>query len=118
MRVAFVRIDRLSLRFSGSIAVLVLTCQAVGFFAVYRYASGRLLEDYRQQATLATRLVHQALEDGMLNKDDRLLKEMVEGFAGQQGVERVMILDREGFVRFSSDSSIRESHFRSPLPRR
>jgi len=114
--VRFVRVDRLSLRFSGSIAILILACQAASFFAVYRYASGRLLEASRQQATLATRLVHQALEDGMLKNDDRLLKEMVEGFAAEQGVERVMILNREGVVRFSSDPAIRERHFDQSSP--
>ncbi|MCZ7583149.1 MAG: HAMP domain-containing protein [Deltaproteobacteria bacterium] len=107
----FPKIDRLSLRFSACIAVLVLFGQGITFFFVYRYASARLLESSRQQAAMTTRLVHQALEDGMLNKDDRLVRKMVDSFGTTHGVQRVLILDREGEVRFSSDPSIEASHF-------
>ncbi|MBZ0272389.1 PAS domain-containing protein [bacterium] len=108
---AFARIDRLSLRFFLSVAILILCSQAAGFFVMYQYAENRMVEASRQQAALATRLVHLALEDGMTQKDDHLVRRMVKAFGGAGDLQRVMIIDREGEVRFSSDPSVEARHF-------
>lgn len=110
------KIDGLSLRLGIGVALLVVCGLAVGFFLVYRQYQDLLLEETRKGALQEATLIRQALEYQMLEKDRRLIHRMVSGFASGGEVKRVMVLDRLGLVRHSSDPSIRSSHFDAMSP--
>lgn len=88
-----------------SVAVLVIGALAGGTLLFHRTYYQHLLERARGSAKRETQLIRQALEYQMLREDRALLREMVAGFADRASVHRVMIVDRKGVVRFSSDRS-------------
>lgn len=74
-------------------------------------ASFRLLQDfYRRQmidslsdsTTIQGELIEQSLRYAMHTRSLDLLAEMVRSLASQKGVEKVMILNKQGTIRFSS----------------
>jgi signal transduction histidine kinase/HAMP domain-containing protein len=110
------RIDKLSWRLGVSIALLVIVSLAAGFLLVYRHYYSHFLEANRRNAAVEARLIRQALEYQMLEKDRRLIRQMVSSFTHDRTVQRVMILDRTGRVRISSDPAIGERHFTEASP--
>ena len=100
----------------AGVALLIVTGQAVGFFLAYRSSSEQVLQAARDSAAQETWLIRQSLEYRMLEKDDRLLRAMIDGFVADRTFQRVIILDRQGVVRISSDPEIRERHFQANSP--
>ncbi len=110
------RMDHLSLKLGFSVAGLVMVAHAVGFFLIHDYYFDNTVEMIREHAQIETRLILNGLEHQMLNKDDTLIAEMVENFARDRSVQRVMILDRRGNLKFTSDQNIEKSSLSEGSP--
>lgn len=108
--------DRLSWKLGMSFAVLVVGGQLAGFALAYQQWYGQFLATLERHTAQETALVRLALESQMLERDDRLIRKMVSSFANSTSLDRVMILDRRGEVRFSSDPGITTQHFTQADP--
>jgi len=111
MRRLLPRIDRLSWKLGASIAVLVVGGQLAGFFLAYRQWSAHLLAALERQTEQQTTLIRLALEHQMLQRDLGLVGSMVASFGSDPSLQRLMILDREGTVRLSSDPALLQKRF-------
>ncbi|MCB9558292.1 MAG: PAS domain-containing protein [Deltaproteobacteria bacterium] len=105
------KVDRLSWKLGITITVLTCTALSGGLLLFYRHYYQHLVDSTRHFAQAETKLIRVVLEHQMLRKDRRLIRRLVEQFAQREGVQRVMILDRTGEVRYSSDPSVRKRHF-------
>ena len=81
-------------------AVVAASLGSATFYSTRHYRS--LLESARASALAQGQLIYAALEHQMLEHDRSLLSGMIETFGREKGVEKVVLLDREGRVRFSS----------------
>ncbi|RME21205.1 MAG: hypothetical protein D6806_15085, partial [Deltaproteobacteria bacterium] len=109
-------IDRLSLRMGMGVTAILIAALAAAFLLLYRQYWRLVQETARRHALAETGLVQAALRHQMLRNDRSLLREMIEDFSGSLKFERLMILDRQGRVAFSSDPAIRSSHFSFDSP--
>ena len=82
-------------------AAVSLACAAGAYFYSTRHFS-TLLETARGTALGQGELVRAALEHAMVEEDRTLIANMIDSFASEPGVSRVMLLDRTGVVRHSS----------------
>lgn len=110
-------VDRLTWRLGLIVSAFVIGALAVGFHLTYLAYRGEMLKAARNHAETEARLVRLALSHEMLQSGDRsLVYGMVESFARETPQERIMVLDRDGIVRFSSDPTIAARHFRPEDP--
>ena len=85
----------------GVTAVVAVACAAGAYvFSLHHFDT--LLATARNTALAQSELIRVALEHQMIENDRTLIARMIGSFGGEPGVERVMILDREGVTRFSS----------------
>jgi PAS domain S-box-containing protein len=85
----------------GITAAVVAACAAAAYlYSLHHFDS--LLDNARRTALAQGELVQAALEHQMIEKDRRLIQRMIQSFGHQPGVERVMLLDRRGMVRYAS----------------
>ncbi len=104
--------ERLDWKIGVAVSLLVLGGLSIGFYVLYVNYRDEALTMSRTHAATAARLMRLALEHQMLESKDRsLVKRMVDSFAVDPPIERVMVLDREGKVRFSSDPTVHEQYF-------
>jgi signal transduction histidine kinase len=82
-------------------AVLIISSGSAWFLqAFYRR---QMIESVAESTTIHGKLVEQSLRYAMHTRSLDLLAEMVRSLGDQKEVEKVMILDKKGVVRFSSD---------------
>jgi two-component system CheB/CheR fusion protein len=82
----------------------VAVSSALGI-AAYIYSTHHfesLIETARENGVAQGELIRAALEHQMIENDRTLIGEMIASFGRQPSVERVVLLDREGHVRYSS----------------
>jgi len=104
MRLAgFARLDRLTLRLAVGITVLVIVPLVVGLFLLSRYHYSRTIEARRTAAELENRILEVALRHQMIEKDSRLMTDVLAEVGSQPEVVRAMVLDHEGEIRISSN---------------
>lgn len=115
MRV-FARLDRLVLKIALSIALLVLLSVAVGFYLIDFHYRRSLEERFRQNAASQISLIRLALEHQMLQNDRELLHKMANRFAEGPDIERVLILDRQKRIQFSTDPKFNNRTFNNESP--
>ena len=82
-------------------AAVVVAC-ASGAWLYSRHHFQTLLESERRSALAEGQLIRVALEHQMIENDRSLIGRMVASFGKQTRVDRLMILDRAGVVRYSS----------------
>jgi len=85
------------------ITAAVALASAVGAALYSRHHTQTLYETARETALAQGELIRAGLEHQMLENDRSLIAKMVEGFGQQAHVANVMLLDRRGIVRFSSE---------------
>ncbi len=61
-----------------------------------------LLDTARATALGDGELIHAALEHQMMENDRSLIARMIESFGRQPGIDRILLLDRRGIVRYAS----------------
>ncbi|MBI5086707.1 MAG: PAS domain-containing protein [Acidobacteria bacterium] len=82
-------------------AAVVLTC-AGGAWIYSSHHFEALLATARAGALGQGELIRVALEHQMMENDRSLIARMIQSFGAQPGVERVVLLDRHGVLRYSS----------------
>jgi PAS domain S-box-containing protein len=82
-------------------AAVVIAC-ASGGWLYSRHHFQTLLESERRSALAQGELIRVALEHQMIENDRSLIARMVSNFGKQTRVDRLMILDRSGVVRYAS----------------
>jgi PAS domain S-box-containing protein len=88
---------------------LMLALLAVGLpflIAFYSFHKHQLIDTLKESTTNLSRLVVGSLETAMLQKQPHLLNDEVKRLSEQSHVDRIMILNKKGEVRVSSDSSM------------
>lgn len=81
-----------------------LVCVGVPFFfSFYHFHRNQLLEGLKSSTSSLSRLVVSSLQSAMLHETPHILQEEVIRLSERSGVERIMILDKNGTVRVSSD---------------
>jgi len=85
----------------GITAAVTVACAAGAYFySVHHFRT--LIAGERSTALAQGELMRAALEHQMIENDRSLIARMVETFGKEPRVARVMLLDRQGVVRFSS----------------
>jgi PAS domain S-box-containing protein len=85
----------------GVTAAVAIAC-AVGTYLYSLHHFKTLLAGARATALTQGELIRAGLEHQMLENDRTLIERMIRGFGAEPQVERVMLLDRQGQVRYSS----------------
>jgi PAS domain S-box-containing protein len=101
-------INRLTLRLSLAITVLVTGLLALGLYVLSEHHFRRMVESRRQAAELQNRILEAALRHQMLEKraQSTLIATILREVGSQPEVQNVMILDHEGVVRQSSHQEL------------
>lgn len=86
----------------AGITAAVSLASAAGAYLYSIRHSRTLLDTARRDALGQAELIRGALEHAMLEDNRTLIEQMVNAFGREPGVLGVMLLDREGVVRFSS----------------
>jgi two-component system NtrC family sensor kinase len=90
----------------GITTAVALACAAGAYFySLHHFRT--LIAGQRSTALAQGELMRAALEHQMMENDRSLIAQMVESFGKEPQVSRVMLLDRQGVVRFST-APIRE----------
>ncbi len=85
----------------GLTAAVSLACAAAGY--IYsRHHFESLIETARATAQAEGELIRAALEHQMMENDRTLIGRMVDGFSRQPRIQRVVVLDRQGLVRYAA----------------
>jgi PAS domain S-box-containing protein len=84
------------------VTAAVVSASALGAYLYARHHLDSLLATARATALSQGELIRAALEHQMLENDRSLIERMIHGFGRQGQVERVMLLDRQGQLRYTS----------------
>jgi PAS domain S-box-containing protein len=84
------------------ITVAVSSVLATGAYLYSSHHFESLLETARQTSVAQGDLIRVALEHQMIENDRTLIAKMIQSFGRQPSIERVVLLDRTGHVRYSS----------------
>ncbi len=85
------------------ITLAVTVAFAVGAYLYSKHYFATLLESAEETAKVQGETILEALEHQMLDKDEDLIRNMIQGFGDRTEVESLEILDHEGTVRHSTD---------------
>ena len=78
------------------VTLAVTSASALGAYLYSRHHYESLLASARATALMQGELIRAGLEHQMLENDRSLVERMIQSFAQQRQVERVMLLDRRG----------------------
>ena len=99
----------------GITVAVVIACTAASYvYSVHHFQS--LLETARHTALAEGDLIRVALEHQMMENDRTLIAGMIESFGKQERVDQLILLDRNGAVRYSSKPGISSDNFRIDSP--
>ena len=116
MRRFFV-LESLSWRLILAVSFVVIGGLGLGFHLTYLAFREEMLSEARTHATREAQLVRLALTHQMLEAgDSSLVAGMVQSFAADKEAERILVLDRKGKVKFSSDPSYQKRQFQLTEP--
>ncbi|NOZ02452.1 MAG: PAS domain S-box protein [Deltaproteobacteria bacterium] len=96
------RLSNMMMGLSLGVAAVVVAAFGTGAWLYSRQRFTSELESARASARAQTETIRVALEHQMVNRDSRLIEKMVANFAGDPSVNNVMIVDKEGILKFSS----------------
>jgi PAS domain S-box-containing protein len=97
---------------------LILSLLVVGlpfFTFFYNFHKNQLIDGLKVSTTNLSRLVVNTLETAMLQKEPHLLDEEVKRLSDQSGVERIMILNKRGELKISSDPKMIGKIYRNDI---
>jgi len=97
--------DRLSVRLALGITVLVLCSLAIVLYIISSHQYEHTIGSRRLEADRQNRILEATLRHQMMERDTTLIKAIFKDIGSQPEVQSAMILDHEGFVRFSSDEA-------------
>lgn len=88
------------------ITTAVATAFAVGAYVFSQHHFETLLDSARESTLAQGKLIRDALDHQMLEKDRTLIAKMIESFGRQADIESVLLLDRSGRIQFSSGPEV------------
>ena len=97
----------LSARITAGVVLAVLVIAGASFWALQTFYRRQMIDSLADSTTVQGKLVEQSLRWAMHARSLDLLSETVRGLGAQRGIEKVMILNKAGVVRFSSDAAER-----------
>jgi PAS domain S-box-containing protein len=97
-----------------TVAVVIACTTASYFYSVHHFQS--LLDTARHTALAEGDLIRVALEHQMIENDRTLIAKMIDSFGKQERVEQLILLDRNGVVRYSSKPGTSGGDFRIDSP--
>jgi signal transduction histidine kinase len=97
----------LSAKVTAGVVTAVLIISAGSTWFLQAFYRRQMIESVAESTTAHGKLVEQSLRYAMHTRSLDLLVEMVRSLGDQKEVEKVMILDKKGVVRFSSDQEER-----------
>jgi len=99
------RVSRTTAGLAGAITVAVAAAFAAGAYLYSDHHFESLLDTARENAVAQGELIREALEHQMMEKDRRLIGEMVRGFGNRTEVESLDVLDHLGRIWYSTDGT-------------
>jgi len=87
---------------SATISILIIFV-AIFFYFLYNFYRNQLLSSSKATTTYLSRLIQNNLEYAMLMNRPNILIGMVEELAKQDGVKGIMILNKEGIIKVSTN---------------
>jgi PAS domain S-box-containing protein len=96
------RIPGMATTLAVSVTGAVVLASAAGAYLYSTRHYDTLLRTARENALAQGELIHAALEHQMIENDRSLIERMIRTFGKERGVKNVMLLDREGRLRYSS----------------
>ena len=111
-----VRLTGTTVGLALGVTVAVSTVLAGGAYFYSNHHFESLLETSRETSLAQGNLIRAALEHQMIENDRTLIGKMIQSFGTQPNVERVVLLDRTGHLRYSSapESEMGDLHMGSP----
>ncbi|UCF66108.1 MAG: PAS domain-containing protein [Acidobacteriota bacterium] len=100
--------SRLTVRLTAGVVLVLLVIGIPFLLAFHRLERQRQVEVLETAAGSLSRIVVDGLRSSMVAERPHLLDEAVRNLASRPDVERVVILDKEGLVRVTSDESLTE----------
>ena len=100
------RITNLSTVLAVTVSGLVVAIVTAAGFLLGRHQHIRMLDAVRHSVRDEATLIRLALEHQMLENERDLIDKMVQSFGAREGIDRVMVLDRRGTLRFTSDPAM------------
>ena len=94
-----------SARITAGAVSTVLLIGGGSFWILQAFYRRQMIGALAESTTVHGKLVEQSLRHSMHTRSLALLAEMVRTLGDQKGVEKVMVLNKNGVVRFSSDPS-------------
>ena len=111
------RSDRLTIRFAAGVALIVVATLTVGLYLITAHHYQRQLDASRREAVRRGELVRVAIQYQMTEgqhasspRPSNFTSRLLESFATQEELERVMVLNRKGEIRISSDPTKLGAH--------
>jgi PAS domain S-box-containing protein len=95
----------LSARITVGVVATVLVIGCGSFWLLQTFYRRQMIESLADSTTVHGKLVEQSLRYAMHTRSLDLLAEMVRSLGDQKGVEKVMILDKKGVIRYSSNQA-------------
>jgi PAS domain S-box-containing protein len=96
------KVSRMTSGLAIGITVAVAAAGAAGAWLYSQRHTRTLLAGAREAARAQGELIQAALEHQMMEDDRTLIAQMIESFGRQANVERVVLLDRRGTLRYAS----------------
>lgn len=93
----------LSARITFGVVLTVLLIGGASFWVIQHFYRQQMIHSLAEGTTVHGELIEESLRHAMHTRSLDLLAEMVRNLASQRGVENVMILNKKGTIRFSSD---------------
>lgn len=97
----------LSAKATVGVVATVLLIGGGSFWVLQSYYRQQMIESLAASTTVQGALIEESLRHAMHTRSLDLLAEMIRRLASQRGVENVMILDKNGVIRFASDPTLK-----------
>jgi PAS domain S-box-containing protein len=103
--------QRLTVRLTAGVTLVLLGIGVPFLLAFHRLRRAEQLEALTELSAGMSRIVADGLRSAMMAGEPHLLDEAIQDLASHSDVERVLLLDRVGAVRLSSDPSFHDHVF-------
>jgi PAS domain S-box-containing protein len=97
----------LSAKITAGVVATVLLIGGGSFWILQDFYRKQMIDSLAESTTVQGELIEQSLRYAMHTRSLDLLAEMVSSLASQKGIENVMILNKKGAIRYSSDDEQR-----------
>ncbi len=98
--------NRLAFKIVCGVTAVLLVVGAAFSYRIAKFHEGQMINTLQESASSLSMMVVTSLEHAMLTRDLHLLMEMVQNLKEEEGVERILILNRRGKIKVSPDPQL------------